>query len=243
MLPAALLCPSSPPAATATTNMQGELTQGLVLTNTGRGMPPLSLPSLLQQTKALHVDHQRDGPDLLMIAYDRGTLSKVIEFVDFDERLERSYVRAACQVEHALLQMRTALLGGAPLATAAAAAAAQAAAVVERVSPLAACTFNEDWSTRPSWLPPATEGAAWALLQWWDTQDSCLGQALGADGGVMPVLWETAFVDVGMCSRGLHHGLGTLFLGGPIMCIYSSHSYTPLHAHANHLPQPRLPQA
>lgn len=177
MLPAALLCPSPPPLAAATVDMQGTVPRGRAPPDNSRPVRPLDLPHLLQATKALHVDHQRDASDLCMMAYERGTLSKVVEFVDFEERLERSYVRAASCVEHALLDLRTALLQGGPLPAVAVRAADHAARALARVSSPAACCFNEDWSTRPCWLPPATVGGPWALLQWWDT---CPGQALGA---------------------------------------------------------------
>ncbi|KAL0030478.1 hypothetical protein WJX79_008715 [Trebouxia sp. C0005] len=65
-----------------------------------------TLDRLLSETILLHEDHDRDAGDTLIMAFDRGTFTKIIEFVDFKERLERSHALAVARSEQSLIQIR-----------------------------------------------------------------------------------------------------------------------------------------
>ncbi|CAG9463897.1 unnamed protein product [Pedinophyceae sp. YPF-701] len=54
---------------------------------------------LCRQEVALFDDHEGSAGDTLTIAYEHGTLSKVIEMVDFKERLEYSHARLVARQE------------------------------------------------------------------------------------------------------------------------------------------------
>ncbi|KAK9804253.1 hypothetical protein WJX72_003568 [[Myrmecia] bisecta] len=128
--------------------------------------------SLLRAVEALHNDHIRDAGDTLIMAYRQDTFSKVVEFVDFKERLERSHTRALAGSELALMHLRRAALGS---LAAAHQAAEEAAFMIGQLPDVgdagvaAAMRFNEDLSTRPAWLPPLAASPGLQVAAWWAT--------------------------------------------------------------------------
>eukprot|EP00775_Hariotina_reticulata_P008203 gene8203-8394_t len=67
---------------------------------------------LLSASAALVDDHLRDAADTLMQALKHGTHTKVLEFVCFKERLERSHSYVIARAEQALLSISSAAAAG-----------------------------------------------------------------------------------------------------------------------------------
>ena len=107
-------------------------------------------------------------------------VSQVLEFVDFKIRLEQSHTLAVAQTEQALLGLKRAVPQGYASIQKALqgfrptdndlpqSQSAQPCAVPE----LSQLRFNEDFSTRPIWLPPQGRCLAGSLLSWWEQQDA-----------------------------------------------------------------------
>ncbi|KAI8469814.1 MAG: N-acetyltransferase B complex non catalytic subunit-domain-containing protein [Monoraphidium minutum] len=147
---------------------------------------------LLAQTLALFDDHMRDAGDTLMQAYKQDTHTKVLEFVQFKERLQRAHAYAVARAELAILKMRQQLAappGGAAPPVGPAAAAAAALPLGELGGPAwRGMRFNQDLQTRPSWLPPAPCAAHIAVMHWWEASGGAGSVAGGGGGG--PAWWR-----------------------------------------------------
>ncbi|WIA30679.1 hypothetical protein OEZ86_000751 [Tetradesmus obliquus] len=115
---------------------------------------------LLRVSLALFEDHLRDAGDTLMQAFRTGTHTKVLEFVCFKERLERSHSFVLARAEQQLLAISKAAAAAGPEQ---AAAAAVAAAAALPLSLLGSC----DWRGA---LLPGHALSLGALL----VQESCL---------------------------------------------------------------------
>ena len=61
---------------------------------------------LCDDVMQMHRLHARDAGDSMLMAYDQGTFTKVVEFVAFKERLHRSYTRAQAALESHLMRLR-----------------------------------------------------------------------------------------------------------------------------------------
>ncbi|DBA69455.1 TPA: hypothetical protein ACH3X2_012800 [Trebouxia sp. C0005] len=135
-----------------------------------------TLDRLLSETILLHEDHDRDAGDTLIMAFDRGTFTKIIEFVDFKERLERSHALAVARSEQSLIQIRRSVPRGHTDVQSAlkdACHSLKATSLLTQHSGLPRLEqlrFNEDLSTRPAWLPPQRGPAMGSLLGWWEQQ-------------------------------------------------------------------------
>ena len=101
---------------------------------------------------------------------------QVIEFVNFKERLERSHALAVARSEQALTQIRQSVPQHASNIQSALSGACQNLSQTSlltqhsRLPSLEQLRFNEDLSTRPSWLPPQECGVGTSLLHWWEQQ-------------------------------------------------------------------------
>ncbi|DBA84768.1 TPA: hypothetical protein ACH3X1_005807 [Trebouxia sp. C0004] len=137
-----------------------------------------TLDRLLSETILLHEDHDRDAGDTLIMAFDRGTFTKIIEFVEFKERLERSHALAVARSELCLIQIRRSVPRGLTDIQSALKDACQslsATSLLTRHSGLPGLEhmrFNEDLSTRPAWLPPQRGPVTGSLSGWWE-QRAC----------------------------------------------------------------------
>lgn len=135
-----------------------------------------TLDRLLSETTLLHEDHDRDAGDTLIMAFDRGTFTKIIEFVEFKERLERSHALAVAKAEQSLFQIRRSVPRGITDVQSAVKNACQSLNAVSLLTQrsglprLEQMRFNEDLSTRPAWLPPQRGPVAGSLLGWWEQQ-------------------------------------------------------------------------
>ncbi|KAL3145468.1 hypothetical protein ABBQ32_003295 [Trebouxia sp. C0010 RCD-2024] len=145
-------------------------------TITGHHMVPVALAcqdtatldQLLADTAQLFLDHDRDAADTIIMAFDKGTFTKVIEFVEFKERLESSHTLAVTTSEQSLIRIRKAIPRGfADVQSALQAASKDQSSELPSVEQL---RFNEDLSTRPAWLPPCGDPWGGALIDWWHAQ-------------------------------------------------------------------------
>ncbi|KAL2622376.1 hypothetical protein R1flu_002581 [Riccia fluitans] len=64
------------------------------------------LQGLLKDGIKFYDNHQSESADLTILAYNHSTYSKVIEFVEFKERLERSHQRLVFRSEAAILSLK-----------------------------------------------------------------------------------------------------------------------------------------
>ncbi|KAG0563622.1 hypothetical protein KC19_8G046000 [Ceratodon purpureus] len=117
-----------------------------------------SLDSATRDIIKFHDDYKREAADLAILAYHHNTYSKVMEFVAFKEKLERSHQLVVARIESAILSLKRkasnleelevalqSLDGGrTPLEWAS-------------DSRLDTLSFNEDLETRPWWSPTPDE--------------------------------------------------------------------------------------
>jgi N-terminal acetyltransferase B complex non-catalytic subunit len=61
---------------------------------------------LADDVRGFHAAHERDAPDTILMAYDAGTYTKVLEFVGLLDRLGHSHTRAAAVLELQLQRVR-----------------------------------------------------------------------------------------------------------------------------------------
>ncbi|KAK9835553.1 hypothetical protein WJX74_002846 [Apatococcus lobatus] len=123
--------------------------------------------SLLDDMLRVYSDHERDAGDTLMMAYESGSWTKVVEFVAFGEQLSRSHTKALAQTELCLLDLTLhASKGPDKLAS----AKSEEMAVPGELP--ASMEFHEDLSVRPSWMPPSAAPAPMRLLEWWENSTS-----------------------------------------------------------------------
>ncbi|KAG6541822.1 hypothetical protein Mapa_016838 [Marchantia paleacea] len=116
------------------------------------------LQNLLKDGTKFYDNHQSESADLTILAYNHSTYSKVLEFVEFKERLERSHQRLVFRSEASifLLKLRAESLEDVELSL---------AELDFGRKPLDWCgeekllllTFNEDLQTRPWWSPAPDE--------------------------------------------------------------------------------------
>ncbi|KAH9570262.1 hypothetical protein CY35_02G031200 [Sphagnum magellanicum] len=117
-----------------------------------------NLDNMLQEISKFHGDYQREAADLIILAYRHNTYSKVLEFVAFKGRLERSFQHLVVRIESIMLSLKrkankleefesalSSLKGG------------QVALEWVTDSQLGAVSFNEDLQTRPWWSPAPDE--------------------------------------------------------------------------------------
>ncbi|KAK9867602.1 hypothetical protein WJX84_007687 [Apatococcus fuscideae] len=123
--------------------------------------------SLLEDMLSLYSDHERDAGDTLMMAYEAGSWTKVIEFVAFGEQLRKSHTRALAQTELCLLNLELQATKG------------QAKSASQNVQELPqpgdlpdVLEFHEDLAVRPAWMPPSTTHLPLSLLGWWESRTS-----------------------------------------------------------------------
>ncbi|KAL3136699.1 hypothetical protein ABBQ38_005934 [Trebouxia sp. C0009 RCD-2024] len=149
-------------------------------TITGHHMVPVALAcqdiatldQLLAETAQLFLDHDRDAADTIIMAFEKGTFTKVIEFVDFKERLKRSHTLAVTTSEQSLIRIRKAIPRGFAAVQLALQEASKDQAQSSELQSLEQLRFNEDLSTRPAWLPPCGGPVGGALIDWWHAQHS-----------------------------------------------------------------------
>eukprot|EP00803_Ostreobium_quekettii_P004295 evm.model.scf_292.2 EVM.evm.TU.scf_292.2 scf_292:7318-20147(-) len=112
---------------------------------------------LVLEMLALFQGHQRDAGETLLMAYQKGTYTKVLEFIAFKERLELSHSHYLAQVEKQMLELREACLHDLKSAQqqvrASCIALPLASALNGKMDNL---RFNEDLGARPSWFSPPT---------------------------------------------------------------------------------------
>jgi N-terminal acetyltransferase B complex non-catalytic subunit len=65
-----------------------------------------NLDNMLQEISKFHGDYQREAADLIILAYRHNTYSKVLEFVAFKGRLERSFQHLVVQIESIMLSLK-----------------------------------------------------------------------------------------------------------------------------------------
>jgi N-terminal acetyltransferase B complex non-catalytic subunit len=117
-----------------------------------------NLDNILQEISKFHGDYQREAADLIILAYRHNTYSKVLEFVAFKGRLERSFQHLVVRIESIMLSLKrkankleefenalSSLKGG------------QVALEWVTDTQLGALSFNEDLQTRPWWSPAPDE--------------------------------------------------------------------------------------
>lgn len=64
------------------------------------------LEPLLRDCIKFHQDHEVEASDLAIIAYQKGTYSKVLEFVQFKQKLQRSHHYALVRIEDTILSVK-----------------------------------------------------------------------------------------------------------------------------------------
>lgn len=146
--------------------------------------------------------------------------SQVLEFVDFKRRLEQSHSLAVAQTEQALLALRRAVPQGYSSIHTALQGFSQTDAQIQpqaarpaAMPSLAQLRFNEDLSTRPTWLPPQGASPAAQGLSWWEQQpkqnqtgeDSAVPEHVLARPCCLPsISFPTICMHVYMGRRNLH---------------------------------------
>lgn len=114
--------------------------------------------SLFALMTTFHEDHRRDSPDLTSVAFRHGTYSKILEFIEFRDTLQRSHSRLLMRIEGQIASLCV---------------AADNREEVERLlfqlefgkpslewvldSEIENLAFTEDFSTRPWWWPAPNE--------------------------------------------------------------------------------------
>ena len=103
---------------------------------------------------------------------------QIIEFVEFKERLERSHALAVARSEQSLIQIRRSVPRGHMDVQSALKDACQSLNATSLLTQhsglprLEQLRFNEDLSTRPTWLHPHRGPVTGSLLGWWEQQAS-----------------------------------------------------------------------
>ncbi|ONK62700.1 uncharacterized protein A4U43_C07F7050 [Asparagus officinalis] len=137
------------------------------------GSPLLSeAADLLQEYLKFMDDHFREAADLTFLAYRHRNYSKVIEFVQFKERLQHSYQYLMAKLEASILQLKQKADN-----------IEEVECVLESLSygtqllelsneeKLKSLTFNEDLQARPWWSPSPDVNY---LSEPFEVQSSCL---------------------------------------------------------------------
>jgi len=124
--------------------------------------------NVLTRVAGLFQHHLQDCGSSLMKVYDHANYTKVVEFVEFKERLDDAIGRASSHVESAFLRIRSAFHEGWPQAQACMHDVSRDQQFLWSSTQFEKLRFNEDLSTRPSWLPPSTAGPSLDLADWWE---------------------------------------------------------------------------
>ncbi|GAX81564.1 hypothetical protein CEUSTIGMA_g8992.t1 [Chlamydomonas eustigma] len=150
---------------------------------------------LLQDMTKLYDDHNKDAADTLSKAYQGSTFSKVLEFVEFQERMSLAHTRVTANCEKELLE----LSGMDNLGFDAAASSCRVACerLLLRDIPVAfgcqgGLRFNEDLTTRPAWYPPSLSPSHLMPAGWWQYRSSVRGQGYGRCWWVQPGCSESS---------------------------------------------------
>ena len=140
----------------------------------------------IQGLQQLHQQQSTEAKEALVTAFEQGAYSKIHEFVDFIERLQRSRTRAAGQAESSLVRCRHRIIKGNAVETSKARkvspknlplssnsdareAAELCSSSAETITEDSVC-FNDDLTQRPVWFPPrhdVPEFGSNSVVAWW----------------------------------------------------------------------------
>lgn len=129
-----------------------------ILPSLVRSLDWAALDSMTRDIIKFHDDYRREAADLAILAYHHNTYSKVLEFLTFKEKLEKSHQLLVARIESIILALKRkahnleemevvlqSLDGG------------RSQLDWATDSRLNALTFNEDLETRPWWSPAPDE--------------------------------------------------------------------------------------
>eukprot|EP00249_Psilotum_nudum_P015279 c25240_g1_i1 orf=38-2890(+) len=118
----------------------------------------MELDSVLKEATKFYEDYQREAADLTILAYRHCNYSKVLEFVQFKERLQHSHNLLLARAEDSILKLKQKSESPEDLeAVLAHMSYGNQSLEWSQDEKLIALSFNEDLKTRPWWSPAPDE--------------------------------------------------------------------------------------
>ncbi|GMH32631.1 hypothetical protein BSKO_00465 [Bryopsis sp. KO-2023] len=124
---------------------------------------------LLIETIQLFEDHKKDAGETVFTAYQKGTFTKIIEFLGFKETLELSHSYYVALAEEGLLRLcECTLIRNDALAQLVKDVCSTLPIETMDDAHLERLRFNEDLDSRARWFPPTMRSCNMGVCEWWE---------------------------------------------------------------------------
>ena len=125
----------------------------------------------------LHTVQAQEARDALFTVYEEGTYSKVPEFVDFINCLDKSSTLYVYRSEAAMAACRKACLSGGTIEP----------VDMKDIPQVHGIIHNDDLTLRPAWYPPSLDGPLFEVHGWWEQLYA--GDTLASTPGGLSDAW------------------------------------------------------